>query len=145
MSTKNTPTTSAPPTPHPSTTLPNANNEPTTLAYTSTSHPLPSVPLPSPTLFDIIPSLHELLSRLLPAHTNPTDPTQTAYTEQQSLEIQHLASEASALRIKIQKARGVVAGLVDVERGVQEQEGEMRELEERVRMQRAVLRGLVGR
>ena len=46
------------------------------------------------------------------------------------------------MRIKIQKARAVVAALPDMERLVEEQEVEMRELEGEVVRLRGVLRGL---
>ena len=109
---------------------------------TSTGIPVSAVPLPPAHLFDIVPEVHELLSRLLPATANPTDPTVTAYTDQQPLEIQHLANEASAVRIKIQKARAAVKELPDMDRTIEEQEAEMKELEERIGRQRAMLAGL---
>jgi len=58
------------------------------------------------------------------------------------LEPQHLATEASAIKIRLQKARAAVQALPDMGRTIEEQEVEIRELEERVRAQREVLAGL---
>jgi uncharacterized coiled-coil protein SlyX len=46
------------------------------------------------------------------------------------------------VRLKIQKAKAVVANMPDVERTVEEQEEEIAELELRVERQRAMLRKL---
>ncbi|MCJ1236148.1 hypothetical protein MMC14_004125 [Varicellaria rhodocarpa] len=92
----------------------------------TSSPPLPSTQssLPPPQTFDIIPPLHTLLSRLLP---NPLDPN-----AQPSLSPKDLATEAAAIKIKIQLARSTVEMLPDVDRTVEEQMEEMRELEERI-------------
>jgi predicted RNase H-like nuclease (RuvC/YqgF family) len=46
------------------------------------------------------------------------------------------------MKRKLQKARAAAKELPDMERTVKEQEEEIRELEERIRMQRGVLEGL---
>jgi DNA repair ATPase RecN len=58
------------------------------------------------------------------------------------LELHSLGSAASEIRLKIQKARQIVAGMVDVDRTVEEQEEEIQELETRIERQRAMLRKL---
>jgi len=132
---------------------------------TPTSHPLPS--LPPPQTFDILPPLHALLTRVVPppsglqppsnndpADIKPTslnlassaDATTNAANTRASgdghIEIQHLAAEASGVRVRIQKARLAVKGMPDVERGVEEQREEMRALEARVEELRGILGGL---
>jgi hypothetical protein len=76
--------------------------------------------------------LHTLLSKLLP--TSPDAPP--------SLDPQHLATEASAIKLQLQKARTAVEALGDMERGIEQQEEEIRALEEKCAKQREVLRGL---
>ncbi|EEA20719.1 hypothetical protein TMatcc_000708 [Talaromyces marneffei ATCC 18224] len=56
------------------------------------------------------------------------------------LEAKDLLTAASAIRIRIQKARAVVQGLSDVERTTEEQDDEIEELQERI----ASLRGVVA-
>ena len=94
--------------------------------------------LPTPETFDLIPSLHTILARLLPS-SDPAAPP--------PLSPKDLATEAAAVKIQIQKARALVESLPDVDRTVQEQEQEIQELEERIRAQKAVLRriGEAGR
>ncbi|KAH0542386.1 hypothetical protein FGG08_003231 [Glutinoglossum americanum] len=89
--------------------------------------------LPPPQTFDVLAPLHTLLSKLLPA--SPDAPP--------SLNPQHLATEAGAIKLRLQKARAVVEALGDMDRGVEEQEEEIRALEEKCEKQREVLRGLV--
>ncbi|KAK7527928.1 RNA polymerase II transcription mediator complex subunit 9-domain-containing protein [Phyllosticta citriasiana] len=62
--------------------------------------------------------------------------------ETQPLEIHQLAAAASALKVRLQRARQACARLGDVDRSVEEQEDEMRELEARVAKLRAVLEEL---
>ncbi|KAI9823304.1 MAG: hypothetical protein M1832_002528 [Thelocarpon impressellum] len=107
----------------PSASLPTPTASTTSGAQTS---------LPPVSTFDVLPALHTLLSRLLPSATSTEPP----------LEPQHLATEASALKIRLQKARAAVERLPDIERLPAEQETEIRTLEERVARQRDVLRGL---
>ena len=120
------PSASASPT-KPSTTPPTAS--PLPAESTSCSN---TAALPPASTFDILPLVHTLLSRLVP----PLESTEPA------LEPQHLATEASALKIRLGKAKAAVAALPDVDRTTAEQEREMRRLEERVARQQEVLRGL---
>ncbi|KAH0559086.1 hypothetical protein GP486_004337 [Trichoglossum hirsutum] len=104
----------------------------------SASTPAPLEPqnpsLPPPQTFDTIAPLYTLLSRLLPA--SPDAPP--------SLDPQHLATEAGAIKLRLQKARAAVEGLGDMDRTIEEQEEEIRALEEKCEKQRGVLRGLAG-
>ncbi|KAF1811259.1 hypothetical protein P152DRAFT_483153 [Eremomyces bilateralis CBS 781.70] len=144
------------------------------------STPDPISSLPNPALFDIIPSLHTLLARILPtpsglappkdpsttapatSTTAPTPQTQLATQSQtqhatsqttgsqptadasagETLEIHQLAAATSELKVRLQRARAAVRALPDVERSVEEQEGEIGELEARVRDLRGVLEEL---
>ena len=100
--------------------------------------PAPSLTLPPPQTFDIIPPLHALLSRLLAVTTeNSTNTT--------LLSAKDLASEASAIKIKIQKARAAVEALPDADRTIQEQEQEIRGLEERIDGLKEVLNDVAAR
>ncbi|KZF24536.1 hypothetical protein L228DRAFT_98734 [Xylona heveae TC161] len=102
----------------------------------------PSSRLPPPQTFDILPPLHALLSRLAPPTTTTAAAAAGEYADQPPLEPHQLAAEASAIKIRIQKARAAVQSLPDMSRSVEEQEAEIRQLEERVRKQREVLTGL---
>ena len=84
----------------------------------------PQTSLPPPQGFDIVPSLHTLLSRLLP---NPLDPA-----SQPALSPKDLVTEIAAIKIRVQKARAAVGALPDIERSTDEQEEEIRELEEKI-------------
>lgn len=55
-----------------------------------------------------------------------------------------MAKEAARIKQMIQNARLAVAELPDMDRTIEEQEAEMRELEERIEKQRDVLRGFAG-
>ncbi|KAI9844912.1 MAG: hypothetical protein M1837_005198 [Sclerophora amabilis] len=106
--------------------------------------------LPAPSTFDILPPLHTLLSRLLPNSPNNTaGNTQTGTGSSRDLtgpplEPHQLTTEATALKIRVQKARAAVEALPDVNRTVEEQEAEIRELEGKVEGLRTLLRGLKG-
>lgn len=63
--------------------------------------------------------------------------TSTSYLSPKDLSI-----AASAIKIKIQKARVAVAGLPDVERTIEEQESEIREFDGEVERLRGVLKEL---
>jgi hypothetical protein len=131
---------SNPQTPHPSFAL-------YTTSATPASTPLPPLPppLPSPSAFDTLPPLHTLLTRLLTTTAQPADPNPTHTVDPEAanqLDIQGLPTEASKLKIKLQKARLAVMALPDVGRSVEEQEEEIAELEERVKGLREVLNGL---
>ncbi|KAF1988153.1 hypothetical protein K402DRAFT_419512 [Aulographum hederae CBS 113979] len=148
----------------------------TTTVQTETSPEIPAH------LFDILPSLHEILSRLQPTSSshlalpgstpnsqtspskpphgltmNPTStPTPGAIStsnigaaggvggqgqglpDDAPIPLHALPTAAIPLKLRLQRAKALVASLPDVERSVREQEEEIRELEERVR----VLRGM---
>jgi len=53
-----------------------------------------------------------------------------------------LAGEASSIRSRIRRARAAVEALPDVDRTVEEQEDEIKLLQERITKQTAVLKGL---
>ena len=55
------------------------------------------------------------------------------------LDIKDLPTEASSIKIRIQKAQGVVEGLPDVLRSVTEQEQEIEELEDRIARLQSVI------
>ncbi len=105
---------------------------------TTATNPSPPPPtLPPPQTFDIVPALSTLLARLLPPHaSDPSSPTIAP------LDPKDLAPEINTLKFKIQKARQAIAALPDVERSVEEQEGEIEGLVRRVGEMRGVLRGL---
>ncbi|KAI9680808.1 MAG: hypothetical protein M1817_004248 [Caeruleum heppii] len=135
MSSASTPTSRALPSPHapqPSSALTNPTTVPQTSNLSSTASQLPS-----PAALDVLPALHALLSRLVP------DPTSTSLAP--PLEPQHLASEAAGLKVRLQKAKAAIEQLPDMERSITQQEKEMQQVEARIREQRDVLRGLVGR
>lgn len=55
------------------------------------------------------------------------------------LDVKDLPTATSSVKIRIQKARGVVEGLPDVHRSVEEQQNEIDELEDRVARLRSVI------
>lgn len=140
------------------TPLPKTSSAPETPAREqTTSRPQQQpVPFPSPQTFDIIPPLHGLLLRLLSSTaTGPSDGTRVgepnlsqsqdqqqpvpAHSETAALgnappplDVKDLPTEASSVKIRIQKAQAVVEGLPDVHRSVEDQEQEIGELEGRI-------------
>ena len=109
-------------------------------------------PLPQPQIFDILPTLHELLSRIerappstssqLPDHdsTNTNNNEIGAhYQDQAPLEPKELPTEVLAIKAKIRKALREVERLPDMEWSVEEQEEEITELEERIERQKEVV------
>ncbi len=104
--------------------------------------------LPPPQIFDILPALHELLARI--EHTDSLadgtseegNETGVRYSNLQPLEPKDLPTEVLAIKSKIRVALRVLGELPDMDRSVEEQGVEIGELEERVRRQRGVLRGL---
>ncbi|KAM0798672.1 RNA polymerase II transcription mediator complex subunit 9-domain-containing protein [Usnea florida] len=86
---------------------------------------------PPPPLFDILPPLHTLLTRLLlPDALTPSPPT--------PLSPKDLATAASSITAKIQKARTAARELPGMEMGIKEQEEVIRELEGESRRLRGV-------
>ncbi|KAI9858631.1 MAG: hypothetical protein M1824_004212 [Vezdaea acicularis] len=105
----------------------------------SSMTPLP-VPLPPPDVLDILSPLHTLLSRLLPPAGNSQHSLSTAAPTE--LDPQHLATEASSIKIRLQKARQAVNGLPDMDRTLKDQEEEIRELEMQVQEKRETMERL---
>ncbi|KAJ4984088.1 hypothetical protein SVAN01_10444 [Stagonosporopsis vannaccii] len=117
-----------------------ASLPPTGSATPALQAPAPASPgLPPPTAFDILPDLHQLLKRLL--DTAPTSaPSQSAADG--PLEIQHVATAATDVRLKIQKAQRAVMALPEIDRTCEDQEEEIEDLEARIVRLKASLREL---
>ncbi|KAF2266149.1 hypothetical protein CC78DRAFT_160247 [Lojkania enalia] len=100
--------------------------------------------LPPPSTFDILPDLHRLLSRLISTSAQPPAPTPTPSQPPGDgpLEIQHLATAATELKLKIQKARRAVLALPDMDRSCEDQQEEIDYLEARIARMKATLQGL---
>lgn len=102
--------------------------------------PAPASPgLPPPTTFDILPDLHRLLKRLI--DTAPT-PTPAQANADGPLEIQHVATAATDIRLKIQRAQRAVLALPEIDRTCEDQEEEIEDLEARIARLKASLREL---
>ncbi|EAW09516.1 RNA polymerase II mediator complex middle subunit MED9 [Aspergillus clavatus NRRL 1] len=149
------------------TPLPKPSSAPDTPAIkeTTTNTTPHTVPFPSPQTFDIIPPLHGLLKRLLSpqtagegpraaggatGETGPSGSGPSQGVQQPShhpsmgngglpLSTKELPTEASAIKIRIQKAHAVVEGLPDIHRSVAEQEREIAELEDRISKLKSVV------
>lgn len=99
--------------------------------------------LPSTTLFDFLPQLHELLARLLDTDADYTLPASAPhYKGQEPLAMHQLSGAVSAVRVNIGKARAAVEVLPDVERTIEEQEEEIRILKASIARQKDVLDGI---
>jgi len=127
-----------------------------------TTSPMQTTPLPpsllnlpeglSPDSIDTLPVLSALLLRLQnpssTAHTASTSGSPPAVSPSQlasgtgPLSIKDIPPATDELKHKLQKARIQVKELPDIERSVEEQEEEIRELEEKIKRQRDVLVGL---
>ena len=88
--------------------------------------------LTPPSTFNTIPALSTLISRL----------SSTTAGNDALLEPQHLPVEASTVKIRLQKALAAIEALPDVDRTIEEQEVEIRELQARVRRQQELLTSL---
>ncbi|ODH48446.1 hypothetical protein GX48_05423 [Paracoccidioides brasiliensis] len=136
--------------------------------------PAQTSPFLPPQTFDIIPPLHDLLLRLASnpsnqhqqqqgeagggsgvgpppppappqsANATPTRSTAIDTTAVAFLDPKVLLSEASGVKIRIQKAKAALEGLPDMQRGVEEQEEEIAELEESIERLQEVI-GEFGR
>lgn len=96
--------------------------------------------LPPPQTFDILPPLHTLLSRLLQGEAHNISNLSPEATT--ILSPKDLATAASGIMAKLQKAKTVVKELPGVEMGIEEQAGVIGELEEEVRRLREVEKGI---
>ncbi|TKA32157.1 hypothetical protein B0A50_01405 [Salinomyces thailandicus] len=109
----------------------------------------PTLPLPAPQLFDILPALHEILARIDHSSTDPTglapdaqSDVGTGYSDLQPLDPKDLPTAVLPLKTLMRKGLREVEKLPDIERSVEEQETEIQELEDRIRRQRAAMTGL---
>lgn len=103
---------------------------------------------------DFLPSVHALLSRLVPdtlglsGQPSQADGSAAPTTDDAPaagaghLEIHQLGPEANGIKIKIQKAKAALKDLPDAERTVEEQQDDIKVLEERVTKMREMLSGL---
>lgn len=132
-------------------TQPSTTATPTTAS--AESQP-PKLHLPSPQIFDILPALHEILSRIdhVPLSNDPLDPSLIAdaeaadvgalYSDVPPLEPKDLPAEVLQVKTRIRRAVRELEKLPDMHRSVAEQEEEIAELEERIGKQRAMLKRL---
>lgn len=95
--------------------------------------------LPPPTTFDVLPDLHNLLKRLIDPTPTPA-PTQLGADG--PLEIQHVATAATDVRLKLQRARRAVLALPEIDRTCEDQAEEIEDLEARIARLKASLREL---
>ncbi|KAI8939677.1 hypothetical protein NX059_003435 [Plenodomus lindquistii] len=105
------------------------------LAPTGSATPaLPPPSLPPPSTFDFLPDLHTLLKRLLETPNQPpgATPSPAQASADGPLDVQHVASAANDIRLKIQKARRAVLSLPDVDRTCEDQEDELNDLAARI-------------
>ncbi|KAL6721022.1 hypothetical protein ACLMJK_000122 [Lecanora helva] len=109
------------------------------IATTSLPPTTTTAPLPPPQTFDILPPLHALLARLLPPSPSSTSPTTSS---DPPIPPKELATTASAITNKIQKARVAVRGLPGVEMSLHEQEDVIGELEAEVRRLEGCMEGV---
>lgn len=104
-------------------------------------------PLPPPQTFDILPPLHEILARIDhapndPMHAAAGDGDVVSYQDIQPLEPKELPNEVVAIKSKIRKALRELEKLPDMDRSVEEQEEEIRLLQEKAAKQNKVLQKL---
>ena len=120
-------------------------------------HTPPTEPsLPHPSSFDTLPQIHALLSRLVPlladhpplntTTTNTNTSTSISTTTSTStittgtispfhpLEPQHINSEATSIRVRLQRAQAAIQSLPDITRSVAEQRQELSEVEGRLKL-----------
>ncbi|KAK5173111.1 uncharacterized protein LTR77_003233 [Saxophila tyrrhenica] len=109
--------------------------------------------LPPPQTFDILPLLHELLARIdHDTHTldqqlqSNSDQEATdlpaLYAPLQPLDPKELPAEVLQIKTKIRRALKELEKLPDMDRTVEDQGEEIRELEEKERRQKEVMRRL---
>lgn len=101
--------------------------------------------LPPADTFDFLPPLYALLRRLqqpsgleLPSEGATLERTKSG-DDHSKLDIANLDTAASAIRRKIQKAKGIVKEMPDSDRTVEEQQEDIGELELRVKRQKSML------
>lgn len=127
------------PTPHASASA-RASLPPTGSATPALQAPASGNPsLPPPTTFDVLPDLHKLLKRLLDTAPSPAPAQANA---DGPLEIQHVATAATDIKLKIQRAQRAVMALPEIDRTCEDQEEEIEDLEARIARLKASLREL---
>ncbi|EME39958.1 hypothetical protein DOTSEDRAFT_96380, partial [Dothistroma septosporum NZE10] len=110
--------------------------------------------LPPPQTFEFLPPLHELLARI-EVHNNqqsasldqlfPIEDTTdigSNYAEIQPLNPKELPTAALDIKARVRNAQREVEKLPDIDRTMEEQIEELRELEDKIARQHAVLCGL---
>jgi hypothetical protein len=118
-----------------------ASMPPTACATPAVQAAASSAPgLPPPSTFDVLPDLHKLLKRLL--ETSPTPTTTAQPSADGPLEIQHVATAATDIKLKIQKAQRAVMSLPDIDRTCEDQQEEIEDLKARIAGLKASLREL---
>lgn len=106
-------------------------------------------PLPPADTFDILPALHELLSRIdhqpdsdssHPDIVPPTSDDELTYSDTTPLEPRELPTEVLSIKAKIRRALKELEKLADMDRSVEQQEQEIKQLEQRIERQRDMLK-----
>jgi hypothetical protein len=126
-----------------------ASTSPPSRATPATSAPQPSTPQPpAPSTLDILPLLTTLLTNLQESSQNPTQsatsasPTDPNFTA--PITPKDIVALTDGMKAKIREARAQIARLPDMDVSLDEQEQEIRDLEERIRRQRKELERLKG-
>jgi hypothetical protein len=97
-------------------------------------------PFPDPSTFAILPDIYLLLSRIALLQHQSTNGTVAPLTEDPQasnplnltpLDVKDLTAAIYPLKQKIQKAKEAVAGMIGVERSIEEQDAEIKSLEAR--------------
>jgi RNA polymerase II transcription mediator complex subunit 9 len=97
---------------------------------------------PHPQTFDILPQIYDLITRL-PSSTIPsTIPPHNLPSTITPLDPKDLPQAAVPIKLKIQRAKAAVSALPDVDRTIEEQTDEMRELERRIKRLKGVMADL---
>lgn len=107
--------------------------------------PQPTTPgLPPPATFDLLPDLHRILSRLITTSAQLPGPAPTPGQPPADgpLEITQVATAATEVKLKLQKARKAVLALPDIDRTCEDQQDEIEYLEERIAKLKASLQQL---
>ncbi|KAL7270767.1 hypothetical protein RUND412_006517 [Rhizina undulata] len=101
----------------------------TTPGGSASQNPISTLPSPTTlpsTAFDFLPDLHALIQRVA----------------NDELDAKDIAHESSRIRLKIQRARAMVAELPKVDKSLEEERKEIRELEERIARQKEMISSL---
>lgn len=137
------------------------SRQPSTTAHTPVLPSTEPDAFPPPETFDFLPLLHVLLRRIsvhsgapFPGGTGGGEGAEAAsgadvdssdkglWDLKTHLDIKNLGPAVSHVKVRLQRARVAVRAMPDIERSIEEQEEEIRELERMIERQRGVLRGL---